>query len=448
MPRADALKTDLYELTMAAGYYVHHRRARATFELYCHTLPDCRSFLVAAGLAPALDYILNLRFSAGDIRFLRAQPVMRGLPADFFQYLRYFRFSGNLWAVPEGEICFAGEPLLQVEAPIIEAQMLETYLLATMNLSTVVASKAARVVAAARRDGTERAVVDFGARRAHGPEAGIFAARAAFIGGCFGTSHVGAGKDFGIPIFGTMAHSWVQAFAQEQQAFASYQELFPRHTVLLVDTYDTLAGVRRAVALGREVRAVRLDSGNLGVLSRRVRAELDRCGRPEIKIVASGNLDEYQIDQLVRSRAPIDIFGVGTELVAPSDAPTLDLTYKLVETSVPGKAPVYTAKFSPRKRTIPGRKQVCRQLAADGSFIRDQIRLAGEPAAGQVLLRQYLRSGRLAGTLPTASESRDYAAERLACLPKRLWDIHQRRVYPVACSPRLLALSEQVRSRG
>lgn len=441
-----ALNTDYYELTMAAGYFVNGFNRRAVFELYCHTLPENRNFLIACGLRQAVDYILNLRFTKEDITFLRSQPVFKNVPAGFFSYLKDFRFSGNVWALPEGEICFANEPILQVEAPILEAQILETYLLSIINIETLVATKAARIIKAASCDGKERSVVDFGSRRAHGPEAGFLAARAAYLGGCIGTSNVAAGRAFGIPIFGTMAHSWIQAFGSEKRAFENYHAVFPENTILLIDTYDTVKGAQKAVTLPASVKGVRLDSGNLKVLSRQVRKILDKRGWKDVKILASGNLNEFRIQELVKDGAPIDHFGVGTDLVTSRDTPVLDLTYKLVQTKdIRGKVH-YTAKLSQGKHTVPGRKQVFRNLDNRGGLQKDMIGLAGEKVQGNCrpLLRLVIERGKFRKPLLEDRLVRESIRQRLSHLPKKFFSINRKATMPVAYTSRLKKLQKTV----
>lgn len=450
MMPSDSLKTDLYELTMAAGYFTNGFNPSATFELYCHTMPENRSYLVACGLEQIVDYILGLRFSGEDIDFLKAQPVFRNTGKAFFDYLRGFRFTGDVWAMAEGEICFANEPILQVEAPIIEAQLLETYLLSVINIETSVASKAARVVHAACCDGVRRGVVDFGSRRAHGPEAGVLAARAAYLAGCEGTSNVYAGKQYDIPVFGTMAHSWVQAFPGEETAFAEYQAAFPENTILLIDTYDTIRGARKAVKLGRDIRGVRLDSGDLNVLCRRVRRILDDGGMPQVKIVASGNLNEYKVRELVGSGTPVDTFGVGTEMVVARDYPALDLTYKLVQTRSAEGRVEYKAKLSRGKQTVPGRKQVFRFFDSGRMMTRDLIALADEraPTGGQPLLTKIIAAGDMAGTLPSVKDIRERVQKRLSCLPAAFYNLNRRRNFKVDYSPKVRALKQRVRRQA
>ena len=447
MNDSNALKTDLYELTMAAGYFQNNLKLRAVFELYCHTLPPCRSFLIACGLERIVEYLLNLRFSDKDIEFLRAQSVFGLVSPRFFEYLKNFQFTGNLWALPEGEICFAGEPILQVEAPIIEAQILETYLLSIINISTLVATKAARVVLAAQSDGGNRTAVDFGSRRAHGPQAGILAARSSYIGGCLGTSNVFAGRQFQIPIFGTMAHSFVEAFPTEKEAFEKYQAVFPANTILLIDTYDTLKGVKKAIQLGKEMKGVRIDSGNLRILSQKVRGILDRHNLGQVKIVASGNLNEYKIWDLVKTHAPIDVFGVGTDMVVSRDVPALDLTYKLVQTQDIQGTISYKAKLSQGKHTVPGRKQVFRFFDKREKMIKDRIGLFTErpPANSLPLLKPILKEGRPCSSMPSLEKIRQKVQDGLASIPKKFKDILRVHKYPVEYSSQILHLKDRIK---
>lgn len=419
----NALKLDLYELTMAAGYFQNRADVRAVFELSCHTMPQNRSFLVACGLAQIVEYILSLRFTKEDVDFLKALPVFKNVQADFFDYLKDFRFSGDLWAMPEGEIFFAREPVIQVEAPIIEAQILETYLLSVMNIESLVATKAARVVAAASADGTARGVVDFGSRRSHGPEAGILASRASYIAGALGTSNVFAGRQFGIPVYGTIAHSWVEAFDSEEESFERYHKVFPQNTILLVDTYDTLGCIQKIVKmpLRGQLKGVRLDSGDLEVLSKKVRRVLNEAGLKQVKILASGNLNEYKIAELVQSGAPIDLFGVGTDMATSRDYPALDLTYKLVQIEDARGRIHYKAKYSPQKTTVPGKKQVFRRYNPDGFIEEDRIGLAAEHLSQtRPLLRPVIRNGVLVESLPDLEKIRKDTQKSLAGIPPSL----------------------------
>jgi len=370
-----ALSTDLYELTMIAGYYTAGLDGPATFELYVRELPPNRALLVAAGLEQALEYLEQLRFTAEDIAHLRELPGLRGVPRAFFDdYLPRFRFTGDVWAVAEGVPVFPPAPLLRVTAPLPEAQLIETALLAIVGFQTSVASRAARIVEAA----AGRRVVEFGSRRAHGIEAAVLAARAAFIAGCESTSNVEAGRRFAFPVSGTMAHAWVTAFPTEEAAFRQYADVFRERTVILLDTYDTLAAARAVAASGLVAAAVRLDSGDLVALSRDVRAILDAGGLRATKIFVSGDLDERRIEAIVQAGAPVDGFGVGAALSTVTDAPSLGAVYKLVEIERAGRA-VPVAKSSPGKETHPGRKQVWRIF--DGpTAVEDVIELEDAPA--------------------------------------------------------------------
>ena len=327
------LATDLYQLTMAAAYHANGRNEQASFELFARQLPRERSYLIVAGLEQALDYLRRLSFSSDEIEYLRGLPAFDRVSPKFFDYLRDFRFSGDVWAMPEGTVAFAGEPLLRVTAPLIEAQIVETYLLATINFQTLIATKASRIVEAAQG----RGIIEFGARRAHGFGAAIYAARAAVIGGCIGTSNVEAGRMFDIPEYGTAAHSFTMAFEREIDAFRAYFKVFPDSSTLLLDTYDTINAARLATEFGPELRGVRLDSGDLIELSKQVRAILDEAGMRQTKILASGDLNEFKIAEMIAAGAPIDVFGVGTDLSTSRDAPALGGVYKLVEVEVDGR---------------------------------------------------------------------------------------------------------------
>lgn len=446
-PTTDTLgiNTDLYELTMAAAYFEAGRRdQRATFELFTRRLPTNRTFLVAAGLEQALHYALNVRFSHETLNYLQSLPNFHHVDRRFFDYLKDFRFSGDVYGLPEGTVFFAHEPLLQVSGPVIEAQVLETLLINTLNFQTTVASKASRLCLAAR----QRQVVDFGMRRAHSPQAGVEAARAAFIGGCDGTSNVLAGFETGIPVFGTMAHSFVQFFDKESEAFAHFQAAFPDHTIFLVDTYDTLNAVEKVVQLGGKISGVRLDSGNLPDLAVKTREVLDRHGRKDIRIFASGNLDEGKIQALVLGDTPIDGFGVGTDLVVSSDAPSCEMVYKLVEVFEEGRA-MPRMKTSQAKSTTPFRKQLYRCVTPDG-FDRDLIcRWDEAPPASrsgqyQPLLVQYVKAGQLCQDLPNVREIKAYAQGQLALLPPPYKLLHSSEEYPVAFSEELVKAREEL----
>src|SRR5215470_16134097 len=437
------LLTDLYELTMAAGYLQTRFDARATFELFVRHLPPQRNYLVAAGLEQALEFLEKVHFTADEIEFLRGHPVFRNIRDEFFDYLAKFRFTGDVWAVPEGTLVFAGEPLLRVTAPIIEGQIMETFLLATLSYQTMIASKAARVVCAAQPHG----IVEFGARRAHGADASLFAARAAAIGGCVGTSNVLAGQLFGMETYGTQAHSWVMAHEDESDAFSHFLDAFPHDAVLLLDTYDVHDAVKKIIGMGRKPGGVRLDSGDLAKESHWVRRELDRAGWNEVRIFASGDLDEFKIAKLVKEGAAIDSFGVGTALATPGDAPHLNLIYKLVEVERGGKVRE-AAKLSQAKITYPGRKQVFRYSNSAGECDFDKIALDGEPAnGGEPLLVEVMRSGRRTKPPEPVAELRARALASVARLPERYRRIDRHAEYRVRYSKRLEKMLEKVRRR-
>ncbi len=447
MRQHSGLLTDLYELTMAAGYVQTRFEARASFELFVRNLPPRRNYLVAAGLDQALDFLENVRFTADEIAFLRRHPAFRHIGPAFFDYLAQFRFTGEVWAMPEGTLFFPGEPLLRVTAPIAEAQIVETYLLATLNFQTLVASKAARVVTSAQG----RRVVEFGTRRAHGSESGVLAARAAFIGGCQGTSNVMAGQRFGIPTYGTQAHSWIMAHEDEEEAFDQFLDVFPDHAVLLVDTYDVRAAVEKIIAMGRKPRGVRLDSGDLAEDSIWVRRRLDEAGWRDVEVFASGDLDEDRIAALLESGARTDAFGVGTALATSADAPALGVIYKLVEVER-GGAVHNAAKFSEAKVTYPGRKQVFRFAGTGGKYAEDVIALEDEKFPGaEPLLAQVMRAGKRLLPAADLGEAQKRCLEGLERLPAAVRTLAARvsaaSSYPVRHSARLEELFEQVRQR-
>ncbi|TVM03279.1 MAG: nicotinate phosphoribosyltransferase [Candidatus Brocadia sp. WS118] len=418
--------TDLYQLTMAAGYFEQSMQDIATFELSVRHLPENRSYLVIAGLEQALHYLTHLKFSAETIKFLGQLPIFNNVSQKFFEYLKNFTFSGNVHAMAEGTIAFAGEPLLRVTAPIIETQIVETYLLSMINFQTSIATKASRVVYAAQG----REVIDFGTRRAHGPQAGVLAARSCAIGGCKGTSNVFAAYALGIPPVGTIAHSWVMAFENEQDSFNKFHETFPDDTILLIDTYDTLVGARHAATIGKKLKGVRIDSGNLLELSKEVRRILDNEGLPHVKIVASGDLNEDRIDDLLKNGAPIDSFGVGTEMVTSKDAPALGGVYKLVEQKHDGRT-IPKMKFSEDKLTYPCKKQVYRTIDKAGNFVEDVIGLEGEKIGGIPLLIPVIKDGKICYDLPTIHEIQRAASNNLAHLPEPFKRLTGAKTYPV-----------------
>lgn len=402
-----ALHTDLYQLTMAAGYFESGKAGEtAVFELFVRRLPANRDYLVAAGLDQAVEYLLNLRFTTEQIEYLRTLPQFSRASAGFWDYLRGFRFTGDLFAMPEGTPFFAGEPVVTVRAPLIEAQIPETFLLGAIGHQSMIAAKAVRVVNAAQG----RSVVEFGSRRAHGPEAAVLAGRAAYIAGCTGTSNVEAGFRYGIPVFGTCAHSWVQSFVEEREAFERLQQLLGPGTVYLIDTYNTVEGAKRAATLGKPLWGVRLDSGDLAALSKEVRTVLDEAGLHDAKIMATSDLNEDRIAQLLSAGAPIDSFGVGTELATSFDAPALGVVYKLAELSKDGVTR-YVAKYSADKRTIPASKQVFRYPDRDVIGHSAECEPGGQQSTpGEALLRPVILGGKLVEDSPPTSAIRDYCS--------------------------------------
>ncbi|HZP02169.1 MAG TPA: nicotinate phosphoribosyltransferase [Terriglobia bacterium] len=436
-----ALLVDLYELTMAAAYFEHRIDCRATFELFVRQMPPTRSYLVAAGVEAALNYLENLHFTDENIRYLRSLPAFRTVSDSFFEYLGKLRFTGEVRGVEEGTLVFADEPILQVSGPVLEAQIVETYLLSVVNFETLVASKAARVVQAAG----DRGVLEFGTRRAHGPEAGVRAGRAAYLGGCVATSNVLAGALYGVPLAGTAAHSWTQVFPTERASFEALLETFPESAILLIDTYNPIEGAETAAGLKRKVPGVRLDSGNLLEKSRQVREILDRQGLHEAKIVASGDLNEYRIEELVSRGAPIDLFGVGTDLATSRDVPALSVVYKLVETERGGHVEPKT-KLSEEKVYYPGRKQVFR-YSINGQYHHDLVARANEywPDA-EPLLRPLMKEGRRLDSPVPLGELRSRTLRNLRRLPNEYKALRSAPAYPVLKSEALERLLESVRT--
>ena len=438
------LLTDLYELTMAAGYLETGFEARATFELFVRSLPPRRNYLVAAGLDQALDFLENVRFSEDEVTYLRNHRVFSHIGRLFFDYLAKFRFTGDVWAMPEGTVFFPGEPILRVTAPIAEAQIVETSLLSVINFQTMIASKAARMTQVAG----ERPVIEFGSRRAHGIESGLLAARAAAVGGCQGTSNVAAGQRFGIPVYGTQAHSWIMAHEDEETAFRRFLDIFPEHAVLLVDTYDVRAAVAKIIAMGRKPRGIRLDSGDLVADSIWARRRLDQAGWKDVIVFASGDLDEDRIASLLAEGARIDGFGVGTALSTSNDAPSLGVNYKLVETEIHGEVRS-AAKFSAAKATYPGKKQVFRFRHADGRFARDTIGLVNENFPGaELLLHRVFAGGERIAPRTDLNAARERCLDQRKRLPESLLSLDpEPALYPVGHSERLEELLDEVRRR-
>jgi nicotinate phosphoribosyltransferase len=439
-PLSSPLVTDLYQLTMLQAYFEAGMTETAVFELFVRKLPPGRNFLVAAGLEQAVEFLEGLRFGEEELEWIRSSGLFK---PEFAERLARLRFTGELHAMPEGTVFFPNEPILRVTASLPEAQLIESRLVNLVHFEVLVASKAARSVLVA----PGKRLIDFGLRRAHGAEAGLLAARAAYLAGFDGSSAAAAGSRFGIPVFGTMAHSFVQAHASESAAFVHFARAFPRSALLLIDTYDTVAGARKVAALAPElaregiaIRGVRLDSGDLAQLARDVRKVLDEAGLGAATIFASGNLDEHRVRSLVSDGAPIDAFGIGTSLVTSADAPSLDAVYKLQEYA--GRP---RRKRSTGKATWPGRKQVLRSYGPDGRFARDVVAEETDRQQGDPLVRHVMAGGKRLRPLPTLDEARAHARVQLERLPAPLRELEDAaEPYPVEIAPSLRALAAEV----
>lgn len=446
------INTDLYELTMAAGYFQENHNQYGSFDLFARKLPPNRNYLIATGLEQALEYITNLTFSDEEIQYLRNLSTFKHIKDDFFDYLREFRFTGDVYAVEEGEIVFPEESILQVHAPMVEAQILETYLLATIQHQTMIASKAARVNQAAKIDGRERAVLEFGSRRAHGAEAGVLGGRAAYIGGCKGTSNTLSGFKFDIPVSGTMAHSWVMAYEDEKEAFEAFHRSYRDQAIYLVDTYNSLKGTEIASETGEAFKGIRLDSGDLVSLSKEARKILDNKGYSGTLIFASGDLDEFKIKETLKAGAYLDAFGVGTQLSTAADAPYISMVYKLSEYDQANETR-YKIKLSNKKQTLPGLKQVHRTYSEDGIMDHDLISFMEEngPANSGPLISQYVQNGRPIKNLPEIHSIRERTLANLKRLPNDLLSLDDEASYPVYTSREMQsvteALAEKIRAK-
>lgn len=409
------LLTDLYQLTMLQGYFQQGMDDIAVFEFFVRDLPAQRGFLMAAGLEQVLQYLENLRFTDEELQWLKG---CGRFPHEFIDHLQKIRFTGDVHAMKEGSICFANEPILRITAPLPQAQLIESRVINILHFQTLIASKAARCVLAA----PGKLLVDFGLRRAHGAEAGLLAARASYLAGFDGSSTVLADPAFGIPIFGTMAHSFIQAHELEAQAFEHFAQAQPENVVLLIDTYDTEAAAQKVVGLapkfaqqGIKIKAIRLDSGDLAEHAKKVRAILDAGGLNEVKIFSSGNLDEHRLMKYHQENVPIDGFGVGTLMDTSADAPYLDCAYKLQE-----YAGIARRKLSEGKATWPGRKQVYRHYNAKGCMVGDVLTLESDTSEGRPLITQVMKTGERIGSAADLDELRQYAASELASLPSSL----------------------------
>jgi nicotinate phosphoribosyltransferase len=434
------LLTDLYELTMAASYFENDVTDTATFSLYIRKYPPDRGYFVAAGLEDFLEYMSSFHFSESAIAYLDSTGIFS---KDFLHYLKNLRFTGSIRAMGEGEIFFTDEPILEVTAPIIEAQILETFAINSINIQSMIATKAARCVEAA----AGRRVVDFSLRRTHGVDAGLKVARSSYIAGFAATSNVLAGKLYGIPTSGTMAHSYISAFGDEIKAFRAFARSFPKRTILLIDTYDTVAGAHKAATVGQEMAreghkllGVRLDSGDMIQLSRQVRNILDDAGLDDTEIFASSSFDEYKIARTVKEGARIDAFGVGTKMGVSADAPFFDIVYKLVQY---GDRPIM--KLSTGKANLAGNKQVFRRADSQGRFIEDIIGTADEAIDGATpLLRPVVQDGKILRAHPTLEEIRKRFRKNLEALDEKYKALERAPSYPVKVSKRLE--NEQLRA--
>jgi nicotinate phosphoribosyltransferase len=434
------LLTDLYQLTMAACYFDQGMFDEATFSLFIRKYPAHRGYFVAAGLDEALAYLSTLRFTDADLAYLETTGLFR---TRFLDYLQGVRFTGEVHALPEGSIFFKDEPILEVSAPILEAQLVETFVINAVSLQTLIATKASRSVHAAQG----RPLIDFSLRRTHGTDAGLKVARASYLAGFLGSSNVLAGQLYGIPIFGTMAHSYITSFHQEIDSFRVFSQVFPKTTTLLIDTYDNISGARNAVQVAKEMEArgarlafVRLDSGDLAAISREVRQILDEHGLNYVRILASGGLDEFEIAQLLAAGGRIDSFAVGTKMGVSADAPYFDIAYKLVKY---GGRPVM--KLSTGKVTLVDQKQVWRHVDDQGRLGRDVIALRDEVLPGAApLLQPVMRHGKILQPQPSLQEARRHFRRQFALLPEPCKDLTQPAPYPVDLSPGLRDLQARV----
>ncbi len=439
------LVTDLYQLNMVEAYLAEEASGRATFELFARKLPPSRGFLVAAGLAQAVRFLLEARVDPAEIDWLRSTGR---ITERLLRFLEDFRFTGDVDAPPEGSILFPDQPLIRVTAPVAQAQLVETRLIGFLHHQTLIASKAARMALAA----PDAALVDFGLRRAHGGEAGVLGARAAWIGGFAGTASVAAGRAFGLPLMGTMAHSFVQTHEREADAFCAFARARPGETTFLIDTYDVSRGAERVAALapalaaeGIPVSGVRIDSGDLAAHARRVRAILDGAGLGTARIIVSGGLDEHDLARIVASGAPIDGYGIGTSLVTSQDQPALDMAYKLK--AYAGRP---ARKLSEGKSYWPGPTQVWRRLDRDGRLLEDVVATADEagPSGASPLLEPVMRDGAVvSASVGTLDAARRRAAAGLAALPEALRRLDRAPPHSVRPSARLAALAEETTRR-
>jgi nicotinate phosphoribosyltransferase len=439
MPSTSPLTTDLYELNMIQAYLDKGEDKEAVFEFFVRRLPPRRSFLLAAGLEDALDYLETLRFSAAEIDWLKSTGRFRD---NLLDYLKNFRFTGDVHAIPEGSVCFPNEPLIRITARLPQAQLVESRLINILHFQTLIASKAARMVLAA----PGKILSDFGLRTAHGAEAGLYSARASYLAGFAGAANVLAGERYGVPIVGTMAHSFVQVHDDEMTAFENFARARPQGVILLIDTYDTEQGARKVVELaprladdGIAIRGVRIDSGDLTAMARKVRGILDDGGLRDVVILVSGGINEDVLQTMMKEKAPIDGFGIGVNLAASVDVPALDCAYKLQEYAGKPKR-----KLSEGKATWPGRKQVWRAYDDDGRMRGDILSLENDRQPGEALIVPVMRAGKRAAAVPTLAQIRERAARDLARLPGPLARLESGFDYPVKVADALAALAKQI----
>jgi nicotinate phosphoribosyltransferase len=442
-----ALLTDLYQLTMAQSYFQSRRLAPATFSLFIRSYPPNRSYFVSAGLQGVLEFLEQFKIDSGGIDYLYSQGMFTD---DFLDFLQGLKFTGDVWGIPEGRLFFKDEPVVEVTAPIVEAQIVETFIINQINFQSLIATKAARCVHAAGG----RSLVDFSLRRTHGIDAGMKVARSSYLAGFAGTSNVRAGQRYRIPIMGTMAHSFVTSFELEIDAFRAFVTSFPNHSTLLIDTYDTVAAARKAIeiakemaARGQQLQGVRIDSGDLAKLAVEIRKIFDEAGLKNVKIIGSGGLDEYDLADFTDANIPYDSYGVGTKMGVSADTPWSDIAYKLVEYD---NRPVL--KLSPAKVSLPGKKQVARISDKQGKLEKDIIALRGENIGdAEPLLKKVMTEGKIIVPLPSLEEIRSVFLSEFAGLPEPIKAIRNSTYYLVEQSAKLeahCALVEQQVSRA
>ncbi len=434
-----ATLTDLYQLAMLKSYHDQGMNQTAVFEFYIRNLPDQRNFLMAAGLEQVLEYLESLQFTQQERDWMKHSGIF---PADFVDSLKDFRFTGDVDALPEGTIFFSNEPVVRITAPLPQAQLAESRIINILQMQILTASKAARMVLTA----PGKTLLDFGLRRAHGSEAGLFVARASYLAGFNGSATVSAKPLYGVPVFGTMAHSYIQAHSEESDAFKNFAHSWPDNTIFLLDTYDTLQAAHKVVALARDLKkegisihGVRLDSGDLAQLAKEVRSILDKGGLKNTRIFASGNLDEYALEQLIAQQAPIDGFGIGTRLAVSEDAPTLECVYKMQEYD--GRP---QRKRSEGKSTWPGKKQVFRTLDAKGKMQEDHLAIEDEPLSGEPLMKPYMCQGKRLNPPVPLEQLHKHAARQLDQLPKSLSSLKPAPAYPVHISQKIRELADHL----